>query len=325
MQRRAWMELPQNRFLRGIYLLVQRYLRHNVGMQGAALAFYLLFMIFPLLIFVSSLLGLLQLDVDAILAAVQEFLPREIVSFIGVYLTYVGRNPSVKLLLFGLFCVAGNITLEGDLAGSPRVNVALLLFGTMLSSLVGTTGASMLMVRPLLKMNAWRKRRRHIMVFFIFLISNIGGCLTPIGDPPLLMGFSRGVPFFWSLRLVPMLLLNVAVLLFLFKDRLKTEYEYTFTNGDLDFAQVFNNQKRKALGTMRVKNVEAFGPVDSNEFRKLINMPGINRKNWFLNRGAKLYYFYYQKENNRTIIVLEPSEELVGMIRKYLPPTAWRA
>ena len=103
MQRRAWMELPQNRFLRGIYLLVQRYLRHNVGMQGAALAFYLLFMIFPLLIFVSSLLGLLQLDVDAILAAVQEFLPREIVSFIGVYLTYVGRNPSVKLLLFGLF------------------------------------------------------------------------------------------------------------------------------------------------------------------------------------------------------------------------------
>ena len=103
------------------------------------------------------------------------------------------------------------------------------------------------------------------------------------------------------------------------------EYEYTFTNGDLDFAQVFNNQKRKALGTMRVKNVEAFGPVDSNEFRKLINMPGINRKNWFLNRGAKLYYFYYQKENNRTIIVLEPSEELVGMIRKYLPPMAYRA
>ena len=121
------------------------------------------------------------------------------------YLTFI-------VLLFGLFCVAGNITLEGDLAGSPRVNVALLLFGTMLSSLVGTTGASMLMVRPLLKMNSWRKRRRHIMVFFIFLISNIGGCLTPIGDPPLLMGFSRGVPFFWSLRLVPMLLFNVVVL-----------------------------------------------------------------------------------------------------------------
>ena len=103
MRRRDWMELPKNRFLRGVYLLVQRYLRHNVGMQGAALAFYLLFMIFPLLIFISSLLGLLQLDVDAILAVLGEFLPREVVSFVGMYLTYVGRNPSVKLLLFGLF------------------------------------------------------------------------------------------------------------------------------------------------------------------------------------------------------------------------------
>ncbi len=104
MRRRDWMELPKNRFLRGVYLLVQRYLRHNVGMQGAALAFYLLFIIFPLLIFISSLLGLLQLDVDAILAVLGEFLPREVVSFVGMYLTYVDRNPSVKLLLFfGLF------------------------------------------------------------------------------------------------------------------------------------------------------------------------------------------------------------------------------
>ena len=112
---------------------------------------------------------------------------------------------------------------------------------------------------------------------------------------------------------------GVAVLLFL-----RREYEYTFTNGDLDFAQVFNNQKRKTLGTMRVKNVEAFGPVDSNAFRKLINMPGLTRRNWFLNRGAKLYYFYYQKENQKTIIILEPSDELVEMIRKYLPHGAYQ-
>ena len=97
------MELPQNRFLRGTYLLIQRFLRHNVGMQGAALAFYLLFMIFPLLIFVSALLGLLHLDVNGILEAAGEFLPRQVVSFIGVYLTYVAANPSMKLLLFGLF------------------------------------------------------------------------------------------------------------------------------------------------------------------------------------------------------------------------------
>lgn len=133
---------------------------------------------------------------------------------INDYLTFI-------VLLFGLFCVAGNITMTGDLAGSPRVNVMLLAVGTLLSSWIGTTGASMLMVRPVIKMNSWRKRRSHIMVFFIFLISNIGGCLTPMGDPPLLMGFSRGVPFFWSLHLLPVMLLNMVVLLtvFYFLDR----------------------------------------------------------------------------------------------------------
>lgn len=125
------------------------------------------------------------------------------------YLTFI-------VLLFGLFCVAGNITMDGDLAGSPRVNVILLTIGTLLSSIIGTTGASMLMVRPVIKMNAWRRNRSHILVFFIFLISNIGGCLTPIGDPPLLMGFSRGVPFFWSLHLFPIMVLNMAVLLVIF-------------------------------------------------------------------------------------------------------------
>ncbi len=128
---------------------------------------------------------------------------------IGDYIPFI-------VLLFGLFCVSGNITLEGDLAGSPRVNIILLTIGTLLSSLIGTTGSSMLMVRPVLKMNSWRRHRKHIMVFFIFLVSNIGGCLTPIGDPPLLMGFSRGVPFSWSLHLFPILLFNMAVLLFIF-------------------------------------------------------------------------------------------------------------
>ena len=125
------------------------------------------------------------------------------------YLTFI-------VLLFGLFCVSGNITMSGDLAGSPRVNVGLLALGTLLSSWIGTTGASMLMVRPVIKMNSWRKRKRHIIIFFIFLVSNIGGCLTPIGDPPLLMGFMRGVPFFWSLHLIPILLVNMAVLLTIF-------------------------------------------------------------------------------------------------------------
>lgn len=128
---------------------------------------------------------------------------------INDYLTFI-------VLLFGLYCVSGNISFDGDLAGSPRVNVTLLLIGTILSSMIGTTGSSMLMVRPVIKMNRWRTHRAHIMIFFIFLVSNIGGCLTPVGDPPLLMGFMRGVPFFWSLHLLPVLLVNLAVLLTVF-------------------------------------------------------------------------------------------------------------
>lgn len=160
----------------------------------------------PIVVAIWSLLFIIPF---AIVNGASEALETVLECVIGDYLTFI-------VLLFGLFCVAGNITMEGDLAGSPRVNIILLTIGTLLSSVIGTTGSSMLMVRPVIKMNSWRKRRRHIMVFFIFLVSNIGGCLTPIGDPPLLMGFARGVPFFWSLHLFPVLLLNMVVLLFIF-------------------------------------------------------------------------------------------------------------
>ena len=143
---------------------------------------------------------------------------------IGDYITFI-------VLLFGLFCVAGNISFEGDLAGSPRVNVILLAIGIALASLIGTTGASMLMVRPVIKMNSWRKRKKQIMIFFIFLVSNMGGCLTPIGDPPLLMGFSRGVPFAWSLHLLPLLLLNAIILLTVFYHIDKRQYHKDITQG----------------------------------------------------------------------------------------------
>ena len=93
---------PKNPFFRAVYLLVRRFLRHNVGAQSAALAFYLLFMLFPFLIFISALLGLLHLDVAGILQALSEFLPAAVVDFVEVYLTYVGENPSPQLMLFGL-------------------------------------------------------------------------------------------------------------------------------------------------------------------------------------------------------------------------------
>lgn len=140
------------------------------------------------------------------------------------YLTFI-------ILLFGLFCVSGNITMEGDFAGSPRINVGLLAIGTLLSSCIGTTGASMLMVRPVIKMNSWRKRKSHIMIFFIFMVSNMGGCLTPIGEPPLLMGFMRGVPFFWSIHLFPVLLFNMVILLFIFYHLDKRNYRKDIAEG----------------------------------------------------------------------------------------------
>lgn len=117
------------------------------------------------------------------------------------------------ILLFGLFAVSGGIILRGSLTGTPVANVTLLSIGTILSSWIGTTGASMLFIRPIIRANEWREKKTHIIVFFIFLVSNIGGCLTPIGDPPLFLGFLRGVPFFWTMKLLPLLLFNAVILL----------------------------------------------------------------------------------------------------------------
>lgn len=117
---------------------------------------------------------------------------------------------------------------------------------------------------------------------------------------------------------------GLAVLIFLRKDRLKTEYEYTFTNAQMDFAQVFNNKKRKNLGTMNIRNVEACGLVSSGSFQRYINMQGVKRTNWFLNREAELLYFYFQKENNKRIIIIEPSEEMIALIKRNLPQGVWQ-
>ena len=102
-------------------------------------------------------------------------------------------------------------------------------------------------------------------------------------------------------------------------DRLLTEYEYTFTNGALDFAQVYNNKKRKSLGSLNVRTVDAFGKVSSGSFQRYLKTPGVKRMNWFLNRDAELYYFYFSKDSAKKMIILEPSEELVGMIMQYIP------
>jgi len=116
---------------------------------------------------------------------------------------------SFLILLTALFIISGGIVLKGDLKATPEINSLFLLVGAVLANFIGTTGASMLLIRPLLKTNSERKHTLHIPIFFIFVVSNIGGLLTPLGDPPLFMGFIKGVPFFWTLRLLPLWALMV--------------------------------------------------------------------------------------------------------------------
>ncbi|MGB9661534.1 MAG: sodium:proton antiporter [Moorellaceae bacterium] len=152
-----------------------------------------------------------------------------LIFFVPFLLSFGGETALVKaievylldylpfiILLFGLFVVSGGIILRGTLRGTPAVNTLLLLVGTFLASWIGTTGASMLMIRPVIRANEWRRYKTHIIIFFIFLVSNIGGSLTPLGDPPLFLGFLRGVPFFWTMKLIVPMGFNVIILLILY-------------------------------------------------------------------------------------------------------------
>ncbi|HEX6018108.1 MAG TPA: sodium:proton antiporter [Burkholderiaceae bacterium] len=114
--------------------------------------------------------------------------------------TLVAEYIPFIILLTALFTIAGGIYIRGNLHGSPGLNVALLAIGAVLASFMGTTGASMLMIRPLIRANDNRKRVAHVIVFFIFVVGNAGGSLTPLGDPPLFLGFLKGVGFFWTIE-----------------------------------------------------------------------------------------------------------------------------
>ncbi|MFQ5939666.1 MAG: sodium:proton antiporter, partial [Alphaproteobacteria bacterium] len=121
------------------------------------------------------------------------------------------------ILLLSLFTVAGGVRLKGSLRGTPLVNTALLFVGTVLASWMGTTGAAMLLIRPVIRANSWRKNNVHVIIFFIFLVANIGGSLTPLGDPPLFLGFLQGVDFFWpTTRMFLPMCLVAGILLALF-------------------------------------------------------------------------------------------------------------
>jgi Na+/H+ antiporter NhaD/arsenite permease-like protein len=120
------------------------------------------------------------------------------------------------ILLWSLYTVSGGILLRGTLRGTPVVNVVILIIGTVLASWMGTTGAAMLLIRPLLRANSYRKNRTFMVVFFIFLVANVGGSLTPLGDPPLFLGFLHGVSFFWTFKILPHMLAVAIILLVIY-------------------------------------------------------------------------------------------------------------
>jgi Na+/H+ antiporter NhaD/arsenite permease-like protein len=161
---------------------------HNKGMLSALLAL-------PVIVYLSLMSPETGgQSIRALLHAVQEY-----ASFI--------------ILLGSLYVVAGGVVVRGTLRPGPVRNTLVLAVGAVLANLVGTTGASMLLIRPMLRMNAGRRSLAHVVVFFIFVVSNLGGLLTPLGDPPLFLGFLKGVDFFWTLRLWPeWLLVNGLVL-----------------------------------------------------------------------------------------------------------------
>lgn len=145
------------------------------------------------------------------------FLIKEGISVTLYELLHVGLLEYVPfiILLLALFTISGGVRLTGALVGTPIVNLTIIAIGTLLASWMGTTGAAMLLIRPLINANKHRKNKVHIIVFFIFLVANIGGSLTPLGDPPLFLGFLKGVSFFWttSAMLLPMIIMVVALLI----------------------------------------------------------------------------------------------------------------
>src|SRR5436190_121546 len=132
-------------------------------------------------------------------AAALTVLPTAVAAFAHAMLAeYLG----FIAVLFALYVVAGGILVTGNFRGTPWINAAILAFGTAIASVVGTTGAAMILIRPLLRANAARLNNAHVVIFFIFLVANIGGALSPLGDPPLFVGFLRCVDFFWTTRTI---------------------------------------------------------------------------------------------------------------------------
>ena len=162
-------------------------------------------------------------------------------------------------LLSVLYIISGGIHIRGGSAGTPLANTATLGIGAVLANAIGTTGASMLLIRPLLRANEHRCHRAHVVIFFIFIVSNIGGCLTPLGDPPLFLGFLHGVPFQWTLRLWPQWLFTNGMLMVIFN--IVDQY-------------MFNQEKLADKGSLMDK-VQPEKPIEIEGKRNFILLAGV--------------------------------------------------
>ncbi len=172
------------------------------------------------------------------------------------------------ILLWGLFTISGGILLKGSLRGTPLVNTVIIVIGTVLASWMGTTGAAMLLIRPFLRANNYRKNRAFMVVFFIFLVANIGGALTPVGDPPLFLGFLHGVPFFWTFRLLPHMVLTAMILLVMY---FLLDLYYYRKEGHTESGQIDEGEK-VPLGLVGSYNfIFLAGVVGSVIFSGLVN------------------------------------------------------
>ena len=189
------------------------------------------------------------------------------------------------VILIALFTVSGGVLISGNMKGTPFLNTFILLIGTVLASWMGTTGASMLLIRPLIKSNKERKNKVHIFVFFIFLVSKIGGALTPLGDPPLFLGFLKGIDFFWTTTnlFLPMISVSIPLLIifFIFDMYLYKKENLNFNNSNINLK--IDGKYNLILIVFIILSVVVSGVWRSDPSNKL---------NWFIEYGGECMMTY---------------------------------
>ena len=231
-------------------------------------------------------------------------------SFFYFFEVYILEFIPFIVLLMALFAVTGGIALTGTLRGSPKVNTILLGIGVLIASWMGTTGAAMLLIRPVMKANAWREKKVHVIVFFIFLVANIGGSLTPLGDPPLFLGFLKGVSFFWTTTalFIPYVIASTILLIvFFIVDSYFFKKEGTppddgekiplAIKGKVNFLLMIAIVGSVVLSGIWKSKIEK--PIPPNQIEKSI-ADSITKENFEIAKSETLTFIYHKADNKVT-------------------------